>query len=47
MRNRLNSGGKMGAASILSRKEAARKALMSMELPDKIKRMQNQDLIDE
>ena len=37
----------MGAASILSRKEAARKALMSMELPDKIKRMQNQDLIDE
>lgn len=28
----------MGAASIISRKEAARKTLMSMELPDKIKR---------
>lgn len=29
----------MGAASIISRKEAARKQLMSMELSDKIKRM--------
>ena len=37
----------MGAASILSRKEAARKALMSMELPDKIKRTKCKDLIDE
>lgn len=47
MRNRLNSGGKMGAASILSRKEAARKALMSMELPDKIKRKKMKVMIDE
>lgn len=33
----LKSAGTIGAASIMSRKEAARKTLMSMELPDRIR----------
>ncbi|KAK8792187.1 hypothetical protein JH06_2522 [Blastocystis sp. subtype 4] len=33
----LNSGSRMGSASSSSRKEAARKALMGMELPDRIR----------
>ena len=33
----LNSGSRMGSASSSSRKEAARKALMGLELPDRIR----------